>query len=435
MRQRASALAVVIAVMFLLFTFMMAVGSSTVVHLNHIISVGGDVKARYAGMSGLQAAVSALSMDQTLQGQYAPCTMPNDGGSSFQVTFYNNVDGNLDPTSVPDGTKVPKGKVYIVSVGESGRGRSRTLSSVSGLAEPNLVSLNFAAFGDQRVALGDNALVDSYDSNNNPDPSKPDYEPYLDTSDDKTWRKGASLASNETMNAVMISDSAKLDGDVIVGPRSDIDDALVEDPSIFRSGGTSIAGQKVSLPICQVPAGLTVASTPDQSVSSGNSVTLDPGQYDSLSGSGDPNQPDKTTINLNPGTYHFTGNVQLDSCTLVSTGGTVTVYIQGDLSLTGAARVNPGGKARDMRMYFVPSSEETTTSTLDPTTGEVVPTSATVEVPNRARLADDSQATMVLVGHDLTTSLGEKAELFGGALGSSVSMSMDSKIHYDAGLK
>ncbi|MCA9792705.1 MAG: hypothetical protein KC910_12950 [Candidatus Eremiobacteraeota bacterium] len=152
MRERGSALLVVLVVMTILAGLLASVGASTVFHLRTASNSEERLRIEMAARAGLQHALVILT-DQPDRSQPLEGTLAN--GHTYKVEFINNNDGSLGPTyTAADGTPVPPGHVYLVSRGQPVSPSSPTVG-YSALAWQPPISLTTAAFGNDSVQLDD----------------------------------------------------------------------------------------------------------------------------------------------------------------------------------------------------------------------------------------------------------------------------------------
>ncbi|MGE0491160.1 MAG: hypothetical protein AB7S38_18270 [Vulcanimicrobiota bacterium] len=69
----------------------------------------------FAALAGLHSAMAQLRSQPTFPG---PILGTTSGGQSYEVSLVNNLSGSA-PITAPDGTEVPAGGIYLVSVAGS----------------------------------------------------------------------------------------------------------------------------------------------------------------------------------------------------------------------------------------------------------------------------------------------------------------------------
>ncbi|MGE0492604.1 MAG: hypothetical protein AB7S38_25540 [Vulcanimicrobiota bacterium] len=154
MRERGSALLVVLVVMTILAGLLASVGASTVFHLRTASNSEEHLRVEMAARAGLQHALVILS-DQPDRTQTLTGTLAN--GHPYEVEFINNNNGSLGASyKAADGTPVPPGHVYLVSRGKPTSPSGQTVGYAA-LAWQPPISLTTAAFGNESVSLNDTA--------------------------------------------------------------------------------------------------------------------------------------------------------------------------------------------------------------------------------------------------------------------------------------
>ncbi|MEW6278436.1 MAG: hypothetical protein AB1758_07445, partial [Candidatus Eremiobacterota bacterium] len=146
--RRGSALVMILAMVAVLSVLAASVGSVSTQNLRSTTTHARGRQMDYAALSGIQVSLGFLSQDPNhktpVQG-----SLPTLSRCDYDVQVVNNYDGSMgDPYVGPNGVTVPKGTVYLTSVGRNGTHASAPLSA---LAYREDVTLNTAAFGHKSV--------------------------------------------------------------------------------------------------------------------------------------------------------------------------------------------------------------------------------------------------------------------------------------------
>ncbi len=380
----------ILAICGILAAYTGAVGLSASANLRGVTNQVDVDQARYAANSGIQAALSRLSLPSK-----QPAAAPErygEGVAWSDVDFYykpdlttlqssanprikavvqvfNNTKGAFHRTSTtPDGAPIPEGRVFIIAAGIFEEGERKQSTTLGALAKPVGVIFDQAAFGKSTVRLTD-VLVDCTDSS--PAGWTPaSYVPYDLTA---YPQRAAGVASNSALPNTVVMSNTRVDGNVTVGPSAPLGSiAYLAGSSQTGTAAAFSNAKDVSKP--RAPAG-----TP------------------SLAGGGPVTYTGPTT--LTAGTYVVTGKLKLDSATLTVTGPTV-LYVEGDLEVT-ASRLNMGGRPSNLQIYVNGADVKFT----------------------------DSQASVLVAAAD-STLLCQNADLFGAFIADSVDLRA-SRLHYD----
>ena len=145
--------------------------------------------AKYAAEAGLGDALSQLKANPAWATGFASKPLPTMSDITYTVTVANNATGSV-PMTASDGTSVPPGDVYLLSVGQNGP----TTRSAKCLCRPvggaSASVFNYALFGVTSLSVTGGAEVDGYDSEKGPYGSSNDSESASVGSDDKVETAG-----------------------------------------------------------------------------------------------------------------------------------------------------------------------------------------------------------------------------------------------------
>ena len=357
------------------------------------------LQADYAAQTGLQRAVGELSLDSNWAPALFIGTLSSRPGLSFEVEVVNNFN-SASPTTAPDGSDVPAGRVWLRSRGlVDGKPMAGGLGTAKSV--PVKPSVVFDQVIDERRSLYlgkgpsfTGCLVDSYSGG--PPTS---YAPYLVPGDPGTYRRAARFHSSNNLEAVQ---TGFVDAEPIASSESvaDIDPA-------HCSGALTIDPTWPPYWKFRVPA--AVATMPMTIPPSSGGIP--PGRYGSL------NVPASSNVTLGPGRYYFkTLNLGLDATlTLdptVSDASPCEIYIGETLLFEPGARANPDHPPRHLQIYSTDEKNGYTELTFE----------------------DDSRICATITGLGAEVRFENRVEMFGAMKVYDFYEGADSKIHYDESL-
>lgn len=381
MRRRGLILFTVLVVAALMALMTLTVALHSMGSLRRDSHFQGRLQADFAAQAGLQSALSQLRTS-TLTGDLPPTRLAG-GNSRYSVSVVNNSAGSSAMTA-PDGTSVPPGAVYLLSLGE---GEGKTLQRISALAlRPGNTAVDALA-ADSEILVRGNALVDAWDSTIGP------YGPATLSN----FTLGSNIVS---LNGIVVRDNAAVQGDLQVGQGGTISSVVNVTRAASVSGSTSVATASFSIPHHSAP--LPVGRT-DLRLT-GSSQTLGPGAYRRVDLTG------SAQLLLSSGTYVFE-SFQLANSSRIVALGPVTVYLERGVLMNDDAQLNPAGSAADFKLYSTSTS------------------------PVSLRMNQRSRAWVTAEGDHLSLAPYDDAEFFGAFVGAGIDVWGRGKIHYDKSLR
>ncbi|MBI3927402.1 MAG: hypothetical protein HY319_17825 [Armatimonadetes bacterium] len=431
-KRRGSVLLMVLMMSALIFVFMGVLGTDTVLNLRSGAETTERKQARYAAYAGIQTALNELTRKPDWNEEINRA-LPLDPKSSFSVKVVNNVYGTEDLEY--EGITIPKGTVYLEALGStSGTEAKRSVAGMSGLAYRSKTIFDNALAADSMARLTDGSLADSWDS------AQGDYKTVKslakdDDSDKSYGLRQGTVASNDI---VVLANSSKIDGDVLIQPPpgSDDPDFLSKDSSSTVTGQRLDMVRPAPIPAFRAPfapeAATVSASYGDLEAPAtdklGNPLGpkwLPPGAYkDFTVSSGE-------TVELRSGTYYFRdlldigGTVQVDA-----SGGPVIIYVGKDLVLKGGLNPDPAGmsgsrRAKDVQVYFT-DEKEVDPDFKDPDDPDLPDRISTLRV-------EGGRGSFVAAGAELQSVM-ENGDIYGAVLGDTLNLKATS-VHFDTTLK
>ncbi|MCE1246325.1 MAG: hypothetical protein LWY06_06755 [Firmicutes bacterium] len=296
----------------------------------------------------------------------------------------NNSTGTATITGY-GGRTVPAGSVHLVSIGKFGRSKIIEESMIT----PGGTLFSAAIQANTNITFSGNGLTDSFNSDNGT---------YQQTSQ----QSGGNIATNSNTNAIV-----RLTGNVDVNGTVTVGTGGTQAASVSSSGGSSYQGfstsSPVSLPFLTPPSGTNQGSV---SVSGHGSVTINPGTYTNLSGSG------QSVINLTAGDYVFTGNISLsgNSTIVLPATGKVKIYVLGNIDITGNSINNTSEKPTNLVIYGGPN----TTS---------------------VKISGNGQGYFGLYAPAADVKITGNGAIYGGIVGDTIDITGNAAIHYDQALQ
>ncbi|MHB2018050.1 MAG: DUF7305 domain-containing protein [Candidatus Xenobia bacterium] len=319
-RPRGIAIVTVLLVLTLMFIIGGVMVQSTIVNQLQAQHAFVSREAFYAANAGIETMLLELQRNvpgnPTWSQTLTNVPMPNVA-ASYSVVVTNNCTGQSAVLS-SNGVSVPPGFIYVLATGvDTPSGTSQQIGAM--LQVP--ITTNFAVFGSSGVTLsGNKSVIDSFDS------SKGVVPPQILTA--------PANVSVGTLGAVSLSGGGSIDGNVLLGPGESAASAVT------TSGGSAVTGVVSNLStaptVLPAPTPLGVVGA---AVSTSTSMTLSPGNYQSLQVTGG-------TVTLLSGTYYFPGGVVLSgnsSIAIQASNGPVNVVFGGTFDISGGSVVNDGG--------------------------------------------------------------------------------------------
>ena len=349
---RGSGLLLILAVCGIIAIFTGAVGLGAVGNLKSMSNESQDDQARFIATAGVQAALARLSEPRSwptadspsAQGNVWSCvdynyeedhlglwstTNPN---LHAQVLVYNNTSEAFHRTPQgPDQIDIPSGRVLIISTGivdGDDRG-SRQSTTVAALAKSAGVSFDEAAFGNSKVQI-QGTRIDSVDSRA-AGWTPASYAPY-DLNVAST--KNATVASNNHRHdSVTFDSSSEVDGNVYSGPNSTMGAIGYYGATVTGSDGTLASLKELNNLLPPTDA----AELGNGGITYGAGVTT-----------------------LPAGTYKVAGDLNFLSGSELNVTGPTILYVEGNVSATGA-KLNITGNPSNLQIYVTGGSSSSVT--------------------------------------------------------------------------
>lgn len=283
-------------------------------------------RCEHAARSGLQVGLSRLKANDAWSAPISDA-MPDLSQVRYDVLFLNNTAGPA--TLAPDGTAVPAGAVYMVSVGRSGS--SRFTAGALAIRGQSTNLFDYGLFSDGSISMSGTSAIRSWG------PSLPSPLPF---------QTGTNGFSGGVVN---MSGDSRIDGLLMVGPGGG--------PGSVSNSGTSSYG---SLGVLTVPKTFTSYAAPSTtgplqavSLSGTDQQDLAPGNYRRLSMSGD------SQAVLTSGQYFFAQGISLSGSSrlvIQNPSGPVLILADNGLSQSGTTQINPGGNPSNLQVIVLGGS-------------------------------------------------------------------------------
>lgn len=357
------------------------------------------LRADYAARTGLQRAVSQLSQDSTWAPPLFSEPLLHDPRASFEVLVVNNFS-SATPTTAPDGSVIPGGRVWLSSTGLiDGKPMAGGLGKATSIpAKPETV---FDFVVDERRSLYfgtvpsfTNSLVDSYVGG---PPST--YTPYLVPGNPATYRLQAKVHSR---NRIGIRQTGFVDAQPYASSK-----ALTSLDPNHISGTLSIDPTWTPDWKFRLPTRLDSMLE----VSPPSTGAILPGRYGRLT------VPAASNVTLESGQYYFNritlgAGATLTLSPTVSDSAPCEVYLGERLDAGPTSRINPDHSPRHLQIY-----------TLDELEGYTI-----------LRFENDTFICATIGGLGAQVRCVERVEFFGAMHVYDFYEGIDTKIHYDESL-
>ncbi|MBI3011760.1 MAG: hypothetical protein HYY58_04665 [Candidatus Omnitrophica bacterium] len=261
-----------------------------------------------------------------------------------------------------------------------------TLEAVFQLSPQSV--FQFSLFGDQSVNVSGHAQTDSYDSRLGPyeDDPGPGYN---------QSQNGDVGTNATTAGGITVGGSIFIEGQLSVGPNVATPESVVTgyNPA-FITGDPKVVSRSSSFPMTPVivPSGLTCS---DFTVTGNTTVALSP--------TGGP---------FGNGTYCYR-DLTIQGNGTLTTAGSVTVYLTGQLTAQGNSIVGAPSDPKQMLILMSPTS------------------SGTLE---NGTLTGSTQFYGAIYGPEATVNITGDAEIFGSVIIKQANVSGSAEIHYDKAL-
>lgn len=430
-RCRGSILLIVILMLALMAIMLAVVGHESIINLREVGKSSRDQQAKYAAYAGLQDTMNKLAADDGYVGESHPSpytgshkgvhkgTLPTDSRLSYVVGITNNMvvstgtpgsGPTATPTTIyaPDNTAVVPDTVYLQATGKNLEdGVTKAVAGMVGLARRVRPVFDDAAYAESRMWLQGSSTVDAWNSASggsyNPGPGVGKPGKASNVEDSKATVGGDGVING----AITIGGTTKVDGHVVVGPRSTYSTSTTAwGGTGSSSGGASPTPTSAPTPVVISKSAQILSGTSPKVVTNnkptnvptfranytdsdadagGNFVvpslppppdppppkykppspnkTLAPGAYDSVTV-----KPGRVLV-LKSGTYYFKNSLDVKDASIVvdaTSGDPCTVFIGGKATIVGSS-VNTGGRAVNLQMCFTdhPSDPNPTTNVND----------------------------------------------------------------------
>lgn len=309
----------------LLWMLVLSVHSWSVQSLRRTSDRATMARCEHAARSGLQVGLSRLKANDAWSAPISDA-MPDLSQVRYDVLFLNNTAGPA--TVAPDGTAVPAGAVYMLSVGRDGS--SRFTVGALAMRGQSTSLFDFGLFSEGAISMSGTSAIRSWG------PSLPSPLPF---------QTGTNGFSGGVVN---MSGDSRIDGLLMVGPGGG--------PGSVSNSGTSSYG---SLGVLTVPRTFTGFAAPATtgplqavSLSGTDQQDLAPGNYRVLSLSGD------SQAVLTSGHYYFANGVSMSGSSrlvIQNPSGPVLILADG-LSQSGSTQINAGGLPSNLQVALLGGS-------------------------------------------------------------------------------
>lgn len=346
-----------------------------------------------AANAGIEDGVYQLKQSASWATGFQGVTLPRSG-ATYSMTFDRNQSAMPFSTNNGQGLatvvgyggrQVMPGMVHLVSVGKYG---------VSTQVEEALIStrsslFNGAAHVNGNISMNGNVLIDSFNSS-------------LGTYQATHVNSGGNIGTNADGNGtVTLLGNVDIFGNLSVGPAGN------PATTVHATGNSQYqsfsAENPIPLPFVNPTPGSSLGAV---DATGHTNLTPVPGTYSSFSASS------QGVINLVPGTYVITGDLDLSgqSEMIVPTSGNVIMYVLGNISVGGGSIINPTSRPPALVIYAGPNT-----------------TSVSIQGGGDAYFGLYAPAAHVsIVGN---------AQIYGGIVADSLSMTGNGGIHFDQALR
>jgi hypothetical protein len=420
-----AALAAVLLMSLILIGFVAAVGLLSRRDIALVNIRQWEKQAKYAAHAGLMRALGELQPPNTSwEAGFDKVPMPDDPQLSYSVEVFNNYDGSkgLPGAWAPDGTTfVPRGAVWLRSVGIVGDRHTEGVAGLVGLAGNFRPTFDHALFGDSRVEVNAGSQISAFNSETGAPIAAPD---------------GASIMSNASGTpAIRVTGAGTVvQGNAISGVSSD-----PLDPSVIEVSGGATVNQKLAadettkiLPFeLARPAGIFL----------GNNLTLDgvtyqlpghdpadpaspAGNYDMISLS------NGATLELAAGTY-FVSEIQVSGGSKIVLQSNVdeqhpvVIYVDRAVTILGNSEI--GRSSPPLASEFLEAPRRLQVYFRDDP--------VTPAANHLLAMSGQCKAFMVCAGPRLQATISDQSELYGALMAGSATLAQASKVVYDARLE
>lgn len=307
------------------------------------LALGSEHKlvATEAANGGIEDALYHLKQDSSWKTGFDNEKLPHSGASysmSFNkkqtaVPYSTNNSGGTSTVTGYNGREVPPGVIHLVSLGRFGNSTKVEEAMIT----TGTSLFDSAVFTNSEINLRGNVKIDSYDSSSGN---------YNVTQTDS----GGNIGTNSSGGG-----SVSLNGNVDVYGGISVGTGGTEGSSVSSSGNSSYQSFNTSDPktldFFTPPAGTNQGSV----IAQKGLVSPLPGTYTDLIGSS------RSTIQLQTGTYVFTGDINLSGGAAMEIppgAGPVTIYVLGDISISGGSQINPEGTPGNLLIIGGPETKK-----------------------------------------------------------------------------
>ncbi|MCL5035928.1 MAG: hypothetical protein M1269_02315 [Chloroflexi bacterium] len=316
-----------------------------------------DTQAFEAAQAGLADAMNEILNSSAWSSGYTSFSQINPGdlwsagfnnkqvpgtNATYSISFGTPVPGtpyysvnNVAGTSAADGCfgtgTVPAGTYQIISVGRSSTSNQNSARVVFASVKPSPRSVwgDFAIFANRSLTFTGHGGTDSWNSAEGT---------YSATA---SYTKAPVGTNANGSSVVSLGAHTAIGGNVQVGPGGDIDTSISEGSHTVIYGDKVVASSLLPLPNIAAPSGTNLGSLSY----SGGTNTISPGTYTDITVTG------QGEVILSPGTYVFTGNIQLTGQGKISvTSGQATIYVEGNVHDTGQGFCNTTRLPKNMML-------------------------------------------------------------------------------------
>lgn len=345
--------------------------------------------AQKAAYAGICEAIYNLSEDLSWQAGFSVKNMPGDFGSytiSFDSTgslpyATNNINSYAQVSGYNQRT-VPAGFAHIISVGRYKNKEKivEALVKAGGIQE-------YPIKCRQNISLGNNALIDGYDSS---------VGPYVSGND-----ANISILTDGSSTAVInLNNNSTIEADVFVGPDSDINDAISLSSGAVITGSQVISQENAYFPQVIMPLG--GINQGDVIYNNGEIATLSPGYYGSML------LDNNVQLTLTSGSYSFTGAIYVKNNSrfiINSSTGPVKIYADSTIEFENNGDIMPS-RPQDLLIF----GTDNCTS---------------------IKISNNSSLSCVFFARNASVNITNNGGFYGGIVAQSLALDNNTEIHID----
>lgn len=290
--------------------------------------------AEEAAKAGIDRALYELAHKADWHPDSLKVTLPHSH-ARFELSFaptsqphsLNNVQSTT-PAVAYDGRTVPPGMVHLVSIGRC----EQAFHQEEALAEVRPGLFSGAIFGARLIELKGGTSTDSFNSE---DGSYGSQSPGRD----------GNVGTNSIAGGAIYLANADIRGEIQIGPGG-TEGMVIDTVGHAHYDSCSVRTAPRPLPIQAPPTGT------NQGAADTSSGSLNPGIYTTLSVRSNHN------LNLAPGTYVFTEDIELGSGATLNISGNVNLYLLADVHIQGNAQITGTTVPPNLMIYGGANSQD-----------------------------------------------------------------------------